>query len=392
MSSKNKHLKLIALPMLLTLSLTAKATDPLRDPKLLWEARTESVLQLKSARVILADYDLIRKDFQKEVGLRTDSEIAAWLIEKTAYMSIQQVAQQEVNSPIPVTGKAVKAYRPREYGRAHVFKTGSGLIDAKGSGGIDPHAGFERTGLATLAEVIREFLMEKLVSKAFKDFGKYETVPCYAVLDLGFTAKGSGSLSQDVPAGMVLRRAHVRHHESVIGDRQREDPVVLPKKLQLEIELALRNYGITSTIDLVPGQYHVTKYGDQLNIQGDSNGAVVDFAGFRIKEHFNRPIYYTYDARGNAMVSDADIAMNPSDKTFVQPNPQRMIPFNIWGNSVRQNMQDNPFVWSEELAQNLAIGIAKPSDALVHYHNLLDPVDQKLKHAKHLQCLGVFND
>ena len=396
MSSNQKTLKFLVRQSLLILCLaaplTVHATEPLRDPKQLWEPRTETVLQLRNARVILADYDLIRKDFPNDVGSLTDRQIDAWLVDKTAYMSIQQVAQQEVNSSIPVTGKAIKAYRPREYGRAHVFKAGSGLIDAKGSGSIDPHAGFERTGLATLAEVIREFLMEKLVSKAFKDIGKYETVPCYAVLDLGYTAKGSGSLGQDVPAGMVLRRAHIRHHESVIGQRQREDPVVLPKKLQLEIELALRKYGITSTIDLVPGQYHVTKFGDQLNIQGDSNGAVVDFAGFRIKEHFDRPIYYTYDARGNAAVSDADIAVALGDPRFIQPSPKLMIPFHLWGNTVRQDMEDNPFIWSEELALSLASGFAQPRDALIHYNNLLDPVDAKLKKANELKCQAIFSD
>lgn len=375
---------LLVTMQLFTFAPSAIASSPLRDPSQLWDAKSEDVLKLRTARVILADYPLIRKDFP-EVASYRDQQINEWLIRNTAFMSKEQVAQQVVNSEIQVTGEARQAYRPREYGRAHVFQVDTGgLIDAKGSGGRDPHAGFERTGLATLPEVIREFLVEKLVAKIFKHIGKYDTVPCYAVLDLGFTARASGSTGQDVRAGMVLRRAHVRHHEGKIGTRQREDPVVLPNEMQLEIELELRKYGLTSTIDLHPGQYHVSQYGDQLNIQGDSNGAVVDFAGFRVKSHFDRPIFYTYDKNGDATVSDADIAMRPGDARFVEPDPRLSVPFDLWGNTVRGNMQDNPFVWSEELSAGLEHGWAKPTDAVNHAHNLLDPVSAKL--GLHSRC------
>jgi len=382
---------LASLMMSLTLfsSVAAHASPPLRDPAKLWEAKEETVLKLKHARVIIADYDLIRKDFP-EISKMSNLQIDQWLVDHTGYLSIQQVAQQEVNGPVPVTGEATTAYRPREYGRAHVFKAGHGLIDAKGSGGIDPHAGFERTGLATLGEMIREYLMEKLVSKAFKHMGgKYETVPCYAVLDLGFSAKGSGTKDQDVPAGMVLRRAHVRHHKGVIGKREREDPVVLPKELQYEIEMALRHYGLTSTINLFPGQYKNTLSGDQLNIQGDENGAVIDFAGFRVRKHFDRPVYYSYDEHGNAAVSDKDIAIRPGAKGFVQPDPRLQIPLKLWGNTVAGDMQDNPTIWSEELAAAIEEGRADPKDAVTHYHNLLDPVDAKLRKAP-MVCEALF--
>lgn len=394
MNFKTRPLSLFSLALIASqmLSTVAFATPPLRDPKKLWEPRTETVLQLSNARIIMADYKLIRQDFP-EVAKYSDRQIDEWLVKNTGYMSIQQVAQQDVNYKIPVTGKATTAYRPREYGRAHVFKAGNGLIDVKGSGGIDPHMGFERTGLATLGEVIREFLMEKLVSRVFQDIGKYETVPCYAVMDPGFTTRMQGSRAHDVPAGMILRRAHTRHHVGVIGEREREDPVVLPNETQLEIELALRKYGITSTIDLYPGRYKNKLAGDQLNIQGDNNGAVVDFAGFRIKSHFERPIYYTYDSSGNAVVSERDVAVWPKDSRFVQPQSSIRIPLKLWGTESGQE-NDNPFLWSEELAESLGRGEAQPKDALTHWHNMMDPVDYLLRRSAHaakpLRCEAIF--
>ena len=377
----------LPLSTVMLVSSLAMASPPLRDPSKLWEPRQETVLKLKNARVVVADYPLIRQDFP-EVAKMTDAQIDKWLVDSTGYMSIQQVAQQETNTAIPVTGETTLAYRPREYGRAHVFKAGHGLIDVKGSGGIDPHAGFERTGLATLGEMIREYMMEKLVSKAFKHMGKYETVPCYAVLDLGFWAKGSGTNDQDVAAGAVLRRAHVRHHVGAIGDRQREDPVVLPRELQYEIEMALRHYGITSTIYLGPGQYKNTLLGDQLNIQGDENGAVIDFAGFRVRDHFELPVYYSYDEGGNAAVSDKDIAKRPNEPGFVQPDPALRVTMRRWGR-VPNPMQDKTIMGSERLAHALEKGKAGRADVLKYYHYLMDPVDEKLV-ATPVRCSALF--
>jgi hypothetical protein len=379
---------LIAVLTAITHLSSAHAAPPLRDPSKLWEPQIEEVMKISTARVLIADYDLIRKDFP-EVADYDESKIDQWLIRNTAFMSKQQVSQQVTNSEIKTTGETRKVYRPREYGRALVFPVDTGgLIDAKGTGSKDPHAGFERTGLASLPEIIRLFLYEKLVSRVFKFMGKYETLPLYAILDLGFDAKKSGSHGQDVRAGMVLRRAHVRFTKGVIGDRQREDPVVLPNELQLEIELALRRFGLSSAIDLHPGQYSVHQYGDQLNIQGTAEGAVIDLDGFRVKAHFDRPIYYTYDSKGNANVSDADIAMKPDDPRFVQPDPQVSIPIELWGNTVRGDMQDNPFIWSEELSAGLAGGWATPADVRQHLHNLLDPIDEKLMHAP--VCRSLF--
>jgi hypothetical protein len=356
---------------------SAQAMTPIRDPKKLWEPEQAEVYRVKTARVMLADYQLLRRDFP-EIASYSDKKIDEWLIRNAANISPEQAAQEVTNTHIETDGKLHKAFRPREYRRAHVFVADTGgLIDAKGTGSIDPHQGNERNGLAALADTFREYLFEKLTSRIFKFEGRFDTVATYGVIDLGFDIKWSnGSVSR---AGIVLRQAHARFHEGKIGDRTREDPVVLPTEHQLDVELTLRKYGLTAAINVHPGLYSVTRNGDQLNLQGAQDGSIVDYGGFRAHNNFDLPLYATYNSEGGANVSDADILLESNDRRYVQPDPALKVPFHIWGNTATHSGLDNPYVWSEELSNAIREGRADRSSAEQHFKNLIGPVDEMLK-------------
>jgi hypothetical protein len=175
-----------------------------------------------------------------------------------------------VNSPIQTGPGRVRALRPRDYGRALVYETGSdggtsGLIDAKGTGSLAPGVGGHSNGLATLGEVIREFLYEKLVRTIFVHSGSgLETVEHYAVIDWGFDVIHDNGMRD--PAGMILRQAHSRIRERYSGF---EDAAAK------RVELTLRPYGLTSA-----GAYRVGEDREMINVQGTKDGAVLDFGGF----------------------------------------------------------------------------------------------------------------
>ncbi len=367
----------LLIPSLLILSITAHAVKtPLRNSQDLWEPVAEEVLHVSTARVILADYDLIRRDFP-EVKTFSNDKIDAWLIANTAFISKEQAAQEVVNTPIKLDGVKKKAFRPREYRRAHVFQMDTGgLIDAKGTGSVDPHQGNERNGLAALADVIREFMFEKMVKRIFNKLQRFDTVGTYAAIDFGFDVKWShGGRSR---AGVVLRQAHTRYHLGPIGNRQREDPVVLPNEYQLEVEMALRPFGVSAAINVHPGLYAVTQQGDQLNLQGATDGSIVDFGGFRARKNFTLPLYTPYDSKGNANVTDADIVLKPDDVRYVQPNQKLAVPFELWGNTETGGGLDNPYIWSEHTAIAIAEGRAGREAVENHFKNLIEPVEKKL--------------
>lgn len=88
----------------------------------------EKVLGLEGARVVVADYDLIRRDFPQLRNLSHD-EIDQWLLQNTAYMAAPQAQQEGANTRIELSGKERSAYRPPQYGRALVFQADSPFDD-----------------------------------------------------------------------------------------------------------------------------------------------------------------------------------------------------------------------------------------------------------------------
>ena len=344
----------------------AQEFHPARTVNELARPVVETVQRVATARVVLADYDLLKQDFQNLRNL-TNDQIDEWLLSKTAYVSTAQTQQNVVNTDIKVTGETAHAFRPQDYRRALVFAIDKlGLIDVKGAGSLDPAQLDHRNGLATLGEAIREFAYEKLVRLILDhSHAGFETVGSYAVLDYGFEViHQNGSKS---PAGAVLRRAHNRSVDGSVGGWS--------EAKALEIEKVFRKYGITSVGALRNGKY------DVLNVQGNKQRAIVDFGGFLTVEKFDKPVA-NWD-------TPLHVLMTPGSSGFTAPDDALRVPFNIWGFSVSGHddpKADNPWIWSHELADHLHDGTAQRGDAEQHVRNMLGPVRQRL-YGQHCQDL-----
>ena len=74
-------------------------------------SQMEKVAKLSNARIVLADYDLIRRDFPHIRDL-TNQQIDEWILNEVAYVSLPQSAQTSVNTKIPISLETRFAARP----------------------------------------------------------------------------------------------------------------------------------------------------------------------------------------------------------------------------------------------------------------------------------------
>ncbi|MEL6864815.1 MAG: hypothetical protein AAFP19_10360 [Bacteroidota bacterium] len=363
----------------------------------------ERVFGISGARVVFANYPLLQHDIpilatqrleKKYPGLRQLSpqkkrvalqqKIDEWLIENTAYISERQTQQSLVNSPIPLNGRQIMAWRPPRYGRALVFSTivtqnalhhpdeiplkENRILDVKGTGVAPdqtPSTDTHGNGLLSLSDALLEFLNQQLIQGIFRHSGSaFETIPIYGILDLGFDIVDS--LGRKMPAGMMIRRAHQRPKNSGgLGTYGSDE-----QHVQLAVELLLRKYGISSvnnisTIKLWKEEGHlkisygrqkvdffteeqieeilrVSKYRDSdgvlsfdgVNVQHTreikrepDHTHLVDFGTYRIWQRFRNPIL--------SLVADKLLRWGgsiwPRDRQFTQPDPRVCVPFEYWG-------------------------------------------------------------
>jgi hypothetical protein len=244
--------------------------------------RSDSCRTLANARVVWADYDLIKRDFANvdfAASLPRDvnpphganappvsdrPDIDAWLLRYAAVMSETQLRYTNTSEEIPVFGPARTAYRPPRYGRALVVQLTDtwpdraysdpdrrprGLLDVKGCGvapGRVPLPQLHRSGLlglpTALCELVSQLIMEKVFEYLEVDV---RGVGLYAILDLGFRMKREGGTS--VPAGALVRRAHQRP----VGNIERPGYDTEPHRIKLAIEFMLRRLGVTSCAPVV---------------------------------------------------------------------------------------------------------------------------------------------
>ena len=334
------------------LASAAYAYEPIHSTSQLVRPMAENMVRVPGARVVLADYGLLRKDFSVLRG-RTDAEVDAWILQNTAYQSEGQVRQSIVNTPIETGTQTVRAYRPSGYGRAIVFQVDpTHFIDAKGTGvRLDqiPHAAGHGDGLASLGEVTREFLYEKLIQTVLTHSGSSrETVGHYAVIDWGFDViHADGTTS---PAGMILRQAHPRLDS---------DQSLFHASAAREVELNLRPYGITTA-----GAYRTQRL-EWINVQGTSDGAILDFGAYLGVEKFERPA---------ANFNEYLPILRPDQIEFIQPRAEIRVPLDHWGTTVSRIADpklDNPWIWSHELAKNYRRGAAQRQAFSQHFDNLV---------------------
>jgi len=303
------------------LSTTAQA---LRDPSKLTEAVRESMYPLTQARVVIADYPLLKRDFPELEGFN-EAEIDSWLLARTAYISKPQAAQTIVNTPIPHDPtREVSALRPSEYGRASVaVDSNNNLIDIKGTGSLAPHQGSHGNGLVSLGEGMREFIYENLVRDALSDAqSPIKTVGSYAVIDGGFdVVHADGSRSR---AGLYLRQASQRHNMGFANGR---DVDALKKNLE---ELGIETEG---------------------NIQMTRDRALIDFGHYVVSPQLQRQ----HREAGKAA---------------------KLLPLNVWGHDAKTQIPrgrwslsrwDYPWQWSHEFAEAWGRGEADRAVAWQHF-------------------------
>lgn len=332
---------------------------------------TLEMKKVRSTKVVVADYGLISRDFPAQAR-RAGEDIVAWhfrvddwLVRETGFISIKQLNQTVVNTEIPTSETFKVALSPESYNRAAVIPVENGLIDVKGSGHrIGPRQAGHGNGLATLGEMIREYIYEKQVSNVFEAAGTgMRTVGCYAVLDYGFdVTNADGSKDR---AGAVLRQAHAR----ATGPNS-----TLPKETGIKVEETLRKFGLTGSGETYAlrqgpqaGQYQF----DYVNIQGTNNpgrAEVIDFGAFLAVDKFD---YNLTNGQGT-------IYSAKSDPNFVQPDLQKRVSLEQWGDfGVHDPKRDKPWQWSHELAKAIAEGRADRAAVDQHVANMVGPFKKK---------------
>ncbi|CAM9874815.1 unnamed protein product, partial [Heterosigma akashiwo] len=184
-----------------------------------FDVMEDNFMRLKQARVLTADYDLLRIDF-KELQSCSDADIDEWLLRNCAFISEGQVSRLQeggdhkellgINSvedfvDVELTSRS-GAIRQRSGGRAATFLVNSEysfsdggflnarMLDVKGVGvhkNADYFSSPKVTGLLNYADALRELAFHRLIAHlAAKDDGAWSTVQAYAILDTGLTYQG----------------------------------------------------------------------------------------------------------------------------------------------------------------------------------------------------------
>ncbi len=368
-----------AFAMILGLGLQAKADieKPVTSTfPFMYNSRMTEAVQVEGVKVVVANYDLIARDFPKQRRAANEpmeawhARVDEWLVKETGYILKKHARKNETNTPIRTTSETKNAIRPKGYNRAHLISVDDGVMDAKGVGTENPKRVGHGDGLATLGEMIREFLFERLVTRIFDHAGESaRTVGNYAVMDYGFdVVHADGSKSR---AGYILRQAHVR------------SPLLnsyIPDNEALRVELLLRKYGISTAGDTfhMPNAYP--------NVQGTNNRKtteVLDFGAYVAMPAYKQAI--------SSRIAGAWIIPQTS-KHYVAPDQNLAIPLELWGpaGETLDPKMDRPFVWSHELAEAWADGRADRSAVNTHIENLLGPVYKKLTVTTAASCRSAF--
>jgi hypothetical protein len=328
--------------------------DPIKDIAELKVSHDKvELVRPLNAQVILADYDLIKRDFSKETNGMSNSEIDKWILNYAGYISKSQLkGDSVVNTPIPYRihensnrpAEEPEGYRPETYGRGLMFKTKNGLLEGKGFGANNPEQKSHKNGLATTGEMIREFGFEKLVHSTFKHYrdhfnkeSELDTVRSYAVIDFGFDVIHSNG--QQSPAGAILRQAHNR---VAINDGN----TFLPGQEAVKIEKVLRMYGITSAADPAFYKKHWGHYDfDIADLQGTSKNEVVDFGTFRVRDDFKKDVEFMGKVKN-------EVGLDKDRWDFVHPKSDISIPQKVWGYEGDGSSGDNLKRFADQLARD----------------------------------------
>jgi hypothetical protein len=337
----------------------------------------------------------------REEALRRTRE--DWLLGRAGVVSVTQAAQAAVNTRIRAGDAVREVWRPTRYGRGLVVpaETSGGLLDLKGAGvaeGSEPSLKYHSSGLCSLGELFREFLFQSLIDEIFRRSAPcFWTVPVYGLIDLGFDVHSPGG--ESVPAGLLVRRAHRRR----AGGMELPTRFSVEEQTQVEVELLLRHYGLTSSnrgtrfrfeegtdgprvfyagdavTDLSPddlkvmrGRLRETKLPtecDGINIQmargvaptGRARAQLVDFGHYEMRGRFTDALV--------SLVCDQPLrwgaAVRPGEPAFVRPSPALRLSESKWGfgrrpsaspRRPRRSEGEGPSALAHALARNFRAG------------------------------------
>ena len=337
--------------------------------------RPDTALPLRDARLVFADHRLLQHDFPEleDAALvargchqeECDKARENWLMDHAAIISITQSGQEITNTTIGIEGNPRRVWRPSRYGRAFVSDTGIGLLDLKGTGtepGRAPVLETHGNGLLLMRDGLREILFQWIVDEIFRHASpEFWTVPVYGFIDCGFDAKAlNGALD---PAGVVVRRAHLRPHGNIDLPRKGSRG----EEIKFRIELLLRHYGLTSSNRGTRFRFDDQEYlkvhysGVELPLISDAEAEMVrgwmrgrqsltcdgvniqavresdpecgygtqliDFGHYQVRSRFEDPVVSM--AYGSLMSWGA--ALWPDDPWFPQPVPDYALSAEKWG-------------------------------------------------------------
>jgi hypothetical protein len=288
-----------------------------------------------TARVLIADYELIKKDFPQTRNF-TNEQIHDWLLKQGGYLSQGQIdsgLKAGVNSPIVYDLKDKRfALRPPQYDRALVFSVeGGGLLDGKGFGANLPRSGSHANGLLESYQGVREYLYTKAVKEVFEHSNApFNVVDAYAVIDWGFDVHEYGENAKSFRAGAIFRQAHVRDlTDEVTAQGQ------LSRETTEKVERILRNYGISSSsVRSLEAHEPV----DVLNIQGTKDQKFIyDYGSFHVENRFEKRAFmirdYAMEEKNLKRNPSHYIVLDPKSPLFPQADDRLKFNFSKWTGS-----------------------------------------------------------
>jgi hypothetical protein len=331
----------------------------------------EIVQRVEGAVVAIADYNLIRADFS-ELSHESNESIDQYLLKSYAFFSKPHIdftrgsQGYKINSLIPTGMEQKQALRPPFYGRALMIPGATGrkgdadkkessgysseapLVDAKGAGNPEPEQiqDYHGNGQAFLGEALREFHFQKLIQVIFDREGKgWKTNPVYAVLLLPFSAEHD--FGTHLQSALILRKAAYRNGEFTNhgGFVTYSKGALIDEVAKAEAvarELALRRYGLTSTVEMnLDENTHL----DAVNLQFTRDKSLIDFGSFGVVSRFENPIVFcnaryrgdinkeTIPLRFTGFdVLDCPFEIGVTGKQFLmEPEPELAISKSLWG-------------------------------------------------------------
>jgi hypothetical protein len=368
---------------------------PVKDPSKLSHPVPTKVRRITTAKVVWANYALIREDF---ISLRnqTENQIDEWL-ESHAVISQAQANQVFFNETILTTAYDGLALRPENYNRAAVIQVPDGLIDIKGAGSEAPkslwHDGDPRDGTFTLGDAIREQIFATAIKLIFESEGvkiagqPVQVVENYAILDGGFDVIHRNRNGQEVgrsPWGLLFRRAHTRFKNTKSSKPENKGKYSLwNAQKSLAVELLLRKYGITTQ---GAGRKAGAAEGG-INVQGTKGNAVLDFGNYVVKDHFEtEKLYHFYSEK-----PIYNYRANHESHQIANPR----LEYQTWGpyyDSVIDSKVDKPWVYSAETAKYVSEQIRSGNLAqarlahMTHQRNMLTGFEEAMTRHKLKRC------